>query len=446
MCGIFGIINTNNRKFDKATFNVLGVENDSRGGDSCGIFIDGRYEYGVTDKKLYKNFFVNSELLKSTDKCRIALGHCRKASVGAINEQNAQPVIIKNEEDKVEFVLIHNGTIINYKELAKKYIPNVDITNMTDSQVIARIFYYSGYDVLGEYIGAGAFVIVDYRDNEPQIMLFKGESKTQKNGIVVQVERPLYFVATDKDFVFSSLSTYLTALRPGATLYTIPSNKLVELDKTSIRLIKEYDRKDLWQTEPYKATNYYNYYDYDDYYDTSYRSSYSNTRKVVGTLTCNEDLLFNVNKMLCHGLYNITRFGVIYNEEVKGITKDCYVWRGVMLKNKKCFEFLEELRKSYNATPYDIQVCFPQLISYLSMYPVLAEDGLFEVATSPNTSKLFTGVVSVSLNYKDFNITDGKLVSNKYNNKIKYDFHKELENFKDYKIDVEQLENFLYTV
>lgn len=56
MCGIFGIINKKKSDFDKTTFNVLGINNDTRGGDSCGVFIDGRYEYGVDDKSYYEEF------------------------------------------------------------------------------------------------------------------------------------------------------------------------------------------------------------------------------------------------------------------------------------------------------------------------------------------------------------------------------------------------------
>ena len=43
-------------------------------------------------------------------------------------------------------MLLHNGTIFNYEDLAKKYIPDIDIKGMTDSQVMEQIFYYKGYD------------------------------------------------------------------------------------------------------------------------------------------------------------------------------------------------------------------------------------------------------------------------------------------------------------
>ena len=113
MCGIFGMISKKARPFNKRAFCTMGVRNDSRGGDSCGIFIDGNVEYGVDKEKLFISFFRKSALLNITTQCKIALGHCRKASVGKVSLETAQPVVITNEEGQIDFVLIHNGTITN---------------------------------------------------------------------------------------------------------------------------------------------------------------------------------------------------------------------------------------------------------------------------------------------------------------------------------------------
>lgn len=94
MCGIFGMISRKTKPFNKRAFCTMGVRNDSRGGDSCGIFIDGLVEYGVDKKKLFINFFRESPLLAHTTECRIALGHCRKASVGKVSVETAQPVVL----------------------------------------------------------------------------------------------------------------------------------------------------------------------------------------------------------------------------------------------------------------------------------------------------------------------------------------------------------------
>lgn len=64
-------------------------------------------------------FFQDNKFLNKLKMSSVAFGHCRKASVGIIDETTAQPVVLTNANGKVEYVLMHNGTIYNYKELAK---------------------------------------------------------------------------------------------------------------------------------------------------------------------------------------------------------------------------------------------------------------------------------------------------------------------------------------
>jgi asparagine synthetase B (glutamine-hydrolysing) len=184
MCGIFGMVSKRTKSFNKRAFCTMGVRNDTRGGDSCGVFIDGLVEYGVDKQKTFMSFFRNSILLETTSECKIALGHCRKASVGKVSLETAQPVVLYNEEGAIDYVLIHNGTIYNYKELAQKYIPDIDIEGLTDSQVMARIFYHKGYDALDEYYGGAVFVIHDYRVD--QTLVFKGASSKTNYAKVIR--------------------------------------------------------------------------------------------------------------------------------------------------------------------------------------------------------------------------------------------------------------------
>lgn len=256
MCGLFGIINSEPKTLDKRAFLTLGVNNDTRGGDSCGVFIDGQIEYGYDKLKLFADFWSTSELIKNTSKCTIAMGHCRKASVGGvgIREEKAQPVVLRNEDGKIDFVLTHNGTIKNYEELAKKYIPDVNISGLTDSQVMARIFYHAGYDVLGEYIGAGVFITADYRGEKPVMHFFKGESKQYPSSVNTSEERPLYFVQQGKSFVYSSISDFLYTLFPGITVYRTNGNLLCTLRNNELVTIKGYDRSGLYQSQ-YTSNN-----------------------------------------------------------------------------------------------------------------------------------------------------------------------------------------------
>ena len=197
MCGIAGILNLKPKKLDYATFTSMGILNDERGGDACGIFIDGDVDYGTAvDDRHFRDYFTKSTVLKEArdKKVNIALVHCRKASVGGVAPEKAQPVVLKDAKGNVRFVMIHNGTVHNYEALAKKYIPDVKIDGLTDSQVLARIFYYKGYECLSEYNGGAAFVTVDYRQPTPLVLMWRGASKKTDVSKEVTEERPLWFV------------------------------------------------------------------------------------------------------------------------------------------------------------------------------------------------------------------------------------------------------------
>ncbi len=271
MCGIFGTINKKHKQLDYQLFTTLGIANDSRGGDSCGIVVDRKVQFGVDKTKLFFDFFRNSSVLKNAKKIKFAVGHTRKASVGKVNLANAQPVAIYNEVGNLDFVLLHNGTLSNYKELAAKYIPDLDITDMTDSYVLANIIYKTGFTVLGEYIGAASLCIVDYRYENPQIFLFRGESKTWKASAKPVEERPLCVAIHSEGIVFSSIIDFLytiPAYKQPVVGY-VPANKVFNITSGFLILEQEIDRSECYQ----KATAAVTYYTHN--YDTEYQSTYT---------------------------------------------------------------------------------------------------------------------------------------------------------------------------
>lgn len=382
MCGIWGQINVKKSKFNKTLFNVLGIHNDTRGGDSCGIFIDGKTEYGVNEKKLYSKFFNNSELIKNTTHCKIALGHCRKASVGVINETTAQPIVIKNDNGDIEFVLMHNGTIYNYKALAKKYIPDIDITGMTDSQVMARIFYHCGYDCLSEYYGGAVFVIVDYR-NGTKVYLFKGASKQYSYSTVETEERPFYFIHSNTSFVFSSLNTYLNTSNPEEEIFTIFPNQLIEVRGDDIYIVKEYPRDNVAQSLPSNGTKEYwkNVYGYDDedYYDWDNKNTTSVTviskdkKEDPKWVRITSDGVYHLNNITVHGKYYLNMYGKVYDSKL-GDTKEIWFWDGILLYGALEFQFLVNLCSYYQMSPEDVKWTCPEILNYLSPYPIKDPD------------------------------------------------------------------------
>ena len=465
MCGIFGIINKKDSEFDSVTFNLLGFHNDSRGGDSCGVFIDGKVEYGTDKLKLYQNFYSKSELLKQTKSCRIALGHCRKASVGGVSPEKAQPVVIYDSEDKekINFVLIHNGTIKNYSELAKEYIPEIDTKNMTDSQIIANIIYKCGTDVFGEYTGAGVFVFVDYRSGNPEVYVFKGESKEYYSSQTTSEERPLCFVADDDKFIFSSLPTFLRPLQPNLTVYDIPTNKLMHIENCKLFTVKEFDRKDK-NMSGYMPSKSFGTYpsqqipfdddDYDEYwpdgYDYGYRGGYYNQQqqksktkswatgkeekqeKIKGLLDSqgapviladrilvDNDFLFrHKNRQLCHGRVVVDEMGYVRNVKSVG-AYELWFFNGVLLYSKSFYKTLMKEKINKKKPTFDFAEDNFILINAYSPYPFTINDEFdkekdYYKSEDGETFQPFSGQVPIPFTTLLGCYFDGKSTGNVY--------------------------------
>ena len=374
MCGIFGTISRKSKPFNKRAFCTMGVRNDSRGGDSCGVFIDGLVEYGVDKQKLFINFFRDSLLLDTTTECKVALGHCRKASVGKVSVETAQPVVLRNEEGEVEYVLIHNGTIYNYKELAEKYIPDVNIEGLTDSQVMARIFYHKGYDCLDEYNGGAVFVIHDYRVDKSYI--FKGQSKKYTYSTTTEEERPLYFCWHNGRFCFSSIFETLYAHYYEDEVYIFPSNKLMVLRGEKMKLVKEYKRENATQNKAYTITTYKgSAYDEDDLYPRDYYANhYRNPENDSFKIKFEKGRYMDEKKKApMHGIFYVSKFGYVFpNKKAKETwLEEVGFFQGRLLKHPKAFTLINDLYQKNNKV---LNPSLSTLVDILDFNP-FSEDG-----------------------------------------------------------------------
>ena len=120
MCGIFGQINFKRSTFNKTIFNTLGIANDTRGGDSCGIFVDKQVEYGVNNKKLYQNFFLDSEILKCEKSKKGWIAATVIGSAGVVATGVAAGVQGAQIADKKQELAGHNQEIENKQKQLKE--------------------------------------------------------------------------------------------------------------------------------------------------------------------------------------------------------------------------------------------------------------------------------------------------------------------------------------
>jgi len=309
MCGLFAYISQkDNHNFNWDKFNHLGLDNDERGGDSVGRIIGDDIVKFVNNKKAkttYQDYVINH---KNPDPHHIAIGHTRKASVGIANVANAQPIVV-DLGDGGKFVMVHNGTLWNWEDLAKEF--NITSAGKTDSMVLAEIISANGFDVLTKYDGAAALIIKD--DREPDtIKVFRGASKNfsgkvdeerplfyyqeSDNGMYISSkEDGLYFIGGDVDTVFE--------FEPNI-LYTIFEGKIinqVKYDRSNSSSVRVWPAKKVETT--FYSTRQSRYAEDDDYSEYYEKRPFKSVENVVNRSNIKTDLIpvYTNDRKIIHG-------------------------------------------------------------------------------------------------------------------------------------------------
>jgi asparagine synthase (glutamine-hydrolysing) len=112
-------------------------------------------------------------------------GHCRLKILDLDNRSN-QPFFSRDNR----YVLIFNGEIYNYKELAKKY--DIHQSTLSDTEILVELYNKLGVKMLSELNGMFVFVIYDLKKRSYFIA-------RDRLGI-----KPLYYQKKGKFFIFSS--------------------------------------------------------------------------------------------------------------------------------------------------------------------------------------------------------------------------------------------------
>ena len=154
MCGIIGVINTLQAPFQKG---LKGIEH--RGPDASGIF--------------------------ESENLRLQLGHTRLAIID-LKEASNQPFYSGDSR----YVLVYNGELYNYRDLANKHA--LSLRTNSDTEVIVELYAKLGTAFLSELNGMFAGAIYDTATDV--LFLFR-----DRLGI-----KPLYYFDNGEQFAFSS--------------------------------------------------------------------------------------------------------------------------------------------------------------------------------------------------------------------------------------------------
>jgi len=329
-CGLFAFVGTEPDKyFNWLYFHILGIYNNDRGGDACGIMYDNNVMHGVNNKNNeYDDFIIANPMspYMGTKPVTI-LGHCRKASSGGLKDHLAQPFVIRKrnvnpklfknynknskvvralknfKDDDIIFAGIHNGTLKNHMELAKKYhieteykhkdeTGQVTKVHMNDSQILLSILFYGYTEVLSEYIGNAAVVYTNKLNGTT--CMFRGKSRPTNMSTEETEENPLFFIYLDKgqkNMYISSIMKPLQIIRENRSsddhpVYQLIPNILivmrdgVHVDNISIDRSKAYQHDYLVYDNRFKnvyskPASYWYDTDYDNKLPFKYEHNYA---------------------------------------------------------------------------------------------------------------------------------------------------------------------------
>jgi len=162
MCGISGYF-TKNNFFTKEDLGTMVTAQNHRGPDNNGTFFHNQ----------------------------VGLGHNR-LSIIDLSERGAQPM----HSFKERYVIVYNGEVYNYAEVAAElkfnFDPDFHFKSGTDTEVILQAFAGYGVDAVKHFNGMFAFAIYDKQEEE--LYIFR-----DRLGI-----KPLYYYWDGENFAFSS--------------------------------------------------------------------------------------------------------------------------------------------------------------------------------------------------------------------------------------------------
>jgi len=243
MCGLAAFVpKTSKTGINLLAFKSLLIYNEERGKQSTGLWNNNS---GVIKDIIKAQEFTQNVNWRKLNRKSVFLGHTRQPTFGyPVTMKGAQPIEFGN------IVMVHNGTIYNKLDLAKKYGVKAEHDD-TDSIILAKILEKKEFGVLEDYRGAAALMFV-YLDDPNTMYFYKGASKRAEDAKDIFIERPLHVVEMKEGLYFASLKEQLENVtlddKELEAIEEVPHNKVFTIsigDNCEIKHVMDIERKQL---------------------------------------------------------------------------------------------------------------------------------------------------------------------------------------------------------
>ena len=272
-CGLFGF-SGDMKEFNWDKFKILGLQNDKRGGDSCGIATDKHTtHYFERLESEFEDVLLTLKFNELKDE-KFVFGQTRKASKtlrAYTGEEYTQPLALI-VDDKMVGVGMHNGTLTNHDELISSFnVPELvsvmtnggEIKNVkpNDSLVLLyELIVNKNYKILKKYEGAATLVWYSIDDDEMYLYSGASYSRYLKGE---ERERPMFILENEKQKLiwFSSIKNSLKYIDDykDSKIYPIEVNTLYTIKNGEIKSLErggDFDRSEIGKLPPVIQSNF----------------------------------------------------------------------------------------------------------------------------------------------------------------------------------------------
>jgi hypothetical protein len=403
-CGLVGYCG--DRPADFMRLALLMKWNQNRGSDAAGVAIDDKiYKDAISAESFLRgyNFLFNNVPQKM--KNFTFLGHDRQASSGSAKKKElAHPHGIMHEGFTNPVLIgVHNGTIRNILDLARKHNIEHSVVDNSDSQtlfkIIAKYSNEEAFKVLSEYAGAASILFYPmkmkntlYVHRDPDRELYWWQ-KSETEMYISSIEDSLYAIGGDEKTVFEFNENIVFKFVKGKPVKSFKLEKRIPYYTPIAK--SESKVKNYTPGHNVLACAKSRNASFTDYYHTGPGGVKDTAARLIGNggkkngskkgipgngFVCVDYRYFN-NGHPHTGVFYVTTSGKVFTFEAdakKEKVPYTQYWaiRGYMMKSEAAFNTLynnekyTDSNKKFHPSKFDHE--FPFVIKKYSMYPVPA--------------------------------------------------------------------------